>query len=75
MYEKDGDYYLSANAVEETKSLRKNTVEIGDFQLDGKGEMKTLGGAGAFEVEAERLRFGNGLAQRVHARGLADAGG
>ena len=53
MYEKDGDYYLSANAVEETKSLRKNTVEIGDFQLDGKGEMKTLGGVGAFEVEAD----------------------
>ena len=53
MYEKDGDYYLSANAVEETKSLRKNTVEIGDFQLDGKGEMKTLGGEGAFEVEAD----------------------
>ena len=53
MYEKDGDYYLSANAVEETKSLRKNTVEIGDFQLDGKGEMKTLGGAGAFEVKAD----------------------
>ena len=53
MYEKNGDYYLSANAVEETKSLRKNTVEIGDFQLDGKGEMKTLGGAGAFEVEAD----------------------
>ena len=53
IYEKDGDYYLSANAVEETKSLRKNTVEIGDFQLDGKGEMKTLGGEGAFEVEAD----------------------
>ena len=53
IYEKDGDYYLSANAVEETKSLRKNTVEIGDFQLDGKGEMKTLGGVGAFEVEAD----------------------
>ena len=53
MYEKNGDYYLSANAVEETKSLRKNTVEIGDFQLDGKGEMKTLGGEGAFEVEAD----------------------
>lgn len=53
MYEKNGDYYLSANAVEETKSLRKNTVEIGDFQLDGKGEMKTLGGAGAFEVKAD----------------------
>ncbi len=53
MYEKDGDYYLSANAVEETKSLRKNTVEIGDFKLNGKDEMKTLGGEGAFEVEAD----------------------
>lgn len=53
MYEKDGEYYLSANAVEETKSLRKKTVEIGDFQLNGKGEVKTLGGNGAFEVEAD----------------------
>ena len=53
MYEKDGEYYLSANAVEETKVLRKQTVEIGDFQLNGKGEVKTLGGEGAFEVEAD----------------------
>ena len=53
MYEKDGEYYLSANAVDETKALRKKTVEIGDFQLNGKGEMKTLGGNGAFEVEAD----------------------
>ena len=53
MYEKDGEYYLSANAVEEMKVLRKQTIEIGDFQLNGKGEMKTLGGEGAFEVEAD----------------------
>ena len=53
MYEKDGEYYLSANAVEEMKVLRKQTIEIGDFKLNGKGEMKTLGGEGAFEVEAD----------------------
>ena len=53
MYEKDGEYYLSANAVDETKALRKKTVEIGDFQLNGKGEVKMLGGEGAFEVEAD----------------------
>ncbi len=53
MYEKDGEYYLSANAVEESKVLRKQTVEIGDFKLNGKDEMKTLGGEGAFEVEAD----------------------
>ena len=53
MYEKDGEYYLSANAVEEMKVLRKQAIEIGDFKLNGKGEMKTLGGEGAFEVEAD----------------------
>src|SRR5574344_1087178 len=53
MYEKDGEYYLSANAVEEIKVRRKQTIEIGDFQLNGKGEVKTLGGEGAFEVEAD----------------------
>ena len=35
LFEKDGDYYVSANAVEETKLLRKQSVEMGDFVCDG----------------------------------------
>ena len=53
LFEKDGDYYVSANAVEETKVLRKQTVEMGDFVCEDNGDVKHVGGNGAFEVEAD----------------------
>ena len=53
LFEKDGEYYVSANAVEETKKLRRQSVEMGDFVCDGNGDAMTLGGNGAFEIEAD----------------------
>ncbi|MGN1238892.1 MAG: glycoside hydrolase family 32 protein, partial [Muribaculaceae bacterium] len=53
LFENNGEYYLSANAVEETKALRTTKVNIGSMKLDGFSDAKVVGGNGAFEIEAD----------------------
>ena len=53
LYEKDGDYYLSANAVEELQVLRKQSIALPSAKLHGMGEPQIVGGQGAFEVVAD----------------------
>ncbi len=55
LFEKDGQIYMSANAVEETKALRKSTKEIADVTLEGEKKIENLftDNDGAFEIEAD----------------------
>ena len=48
---------------------------VGQFHAVIEGEESIRGEHGAMEVEAERLRFLDGLPQGVNSGGLADAGG
>ena len=73
IYEQDGELYVSAAPVEETKSLRKETLELQDFVVNGKDTVISLPGKneGAYEINA---RFAIGSAQTIGIRLSNDDG-
>ena len=53
LFEKDGEYYLAANAAREVKALRKETKVLGNITASTEKDKKALfaNNDGAFEVE------------------------
>ena len=62
LFEKDGEYFVAADAVKETNALRKQTKEIGN--VEGAGTYKNLfpKSDGAFEIEADVTPNAQGIA-------------
>lgn len=62
LFEKDGEYYVSADAVKETTTLRKQTKELGT--INGASTLKNLfpKSDGAFEIEADVTPNAQGIA-------------
>lgn len=55
LYTKDGEIYMAANAVPETKKLRKSTKDLGTFSVDKEKTVENLftDNDGAFEIEMD----------------------
>ena len=62
LFEKNGEYYVAADAVKEVNNLRKQTKEVGNF--NGSKIIKNVfpKNDGAFEIEADITPDANGLA-------------
>lgn len=62
LFEKNGEYYVAADAVKEVNNLRKQTKQIGNF--NGSKIIKNVfpKSDGAFEIEADITPDANGLA-------------
>ncbi len=73
LYTKDGEIYMSANAVSETALLRKETAAIGSLSVSGEHAARPLaaGEGGACEIEMD---ITPGEAQTVGFQLLNDKG-
>lgn len=64
LYTKDGEIYMAANAVAETKALRKSTKDLGTFATSSEKTVENLfaNNDGAFEIEMDVTPCQTGIA-------------
>ena len=64
LYTKDGEIYMAANAVAETKALRKSTKDLGTFATSSEKTVENLfaNNDGAFEIEMDVTPCKTGIA-------------